>query len=300
MPEEPIEPISVEEQEEEVLKEAPQKKSPPPNIDAEDFGSALRIEKEEEFLEPVSFKKAISQKIKDLKPDRKNLSAEVFEKSESITEKAGVTFLHQIPVIGLIFALFAKRRISNKITDTQKQFKIINQARMKILIKQSPSDVNRQRGIDPKLFKKNNPKQDSNLLLANTLEYAQLQMQKRFSKLQKNSLATDIQTIGTGVSSTIVAAPVGMAISLVGTAAKGYQSLKSIKNFFSKIRNGTLGVERNHHASVLFDLAKMHLEQKPLDQDRAQASAQAFKLLQDLKIPLDSSGFDQIRELLKS
>lgn len=328
--EEPIEPLEEEEQAIQVPENAPV--APTRNniinaVEAED----LKGKRAEKMLEPMELEQteaiprrrgnfrtdAVKQKIKEVTIDPKEGISEGIAKTQEIAEKS-VSFLHHIPGIGLIAAYFAKRKVSSEIKETAEQFNTLNQARMKILLKQPRTALDIQRGIDPISFWASDPKKDAKLLLANTFEYAQLQLQKRDKKLQRSSFAADLQTIGAGVSSSMVAAPVGVGIAAVGTAIKGFQGFKSIGNFFRKLYNRTLGVERNQHAMLLYGLALEYQQFKQqvapyrdLDevnkslnfvgqfgsiQDREQVREQAFLALQKLGVAID---FKKIRELLK-
>lgn len=308
------EPIAPEEEEEEQLvpeqpSRAPLTRSDIINaVEAED----LKGERAEKLLEPMELEEteaiprrrgnfrtdALKQKLKEITIDPKEGVSEGIAKTKEIAEKAGVSFLHHIPGIGLLVAYFAKRKVTSEIKETGEQLKTVNQAWVKSL---------------------NNGKSEVNIELANTLNYAQLQLQKRFKKLERTSFATDIQTIGAGVSTSMIAAPIGAGIAGIGTAIKSFFSFKSIGNFFRKLYNRTLGVERNQHARLLYGLALEYQQfkqqkaphrdidevNKSLEyvgrlgsiQDREKAREQAFLLLQKLNVPVD---FKKIRELLKS
>jgi hypothetical protein len=336
------EPIPFEEEEQQPVQEpdnAPHDFSEPPvainrndiinAVEAED----LKGERAEKLLEPMELEEteaiprrrgnfrteALKQAFQESTIDPKEGISEGLEKTQEIAEKAGVSFLHHIPGIGLLVAYFAKRKVSSEIKETTEQFQTLNQARMKILTKQPRAALDISRGTDPTSFWESDPRKDVNLLLANTLEYAQLQLQKRDKKLQRNSFATDIQTLGAGVSTTMLAAPVGAGISAVGTVIKSFQGFKSIGNFFRKLYNRTLGVDRNQHAMLLYGLALEYQQfkqqkapQRNIDEvnkslefvsrlgsikDREQAREQAFQILKKLEVPID---FKRIRELLKS
>ncbi|MEI6805381.1 MAG: hypothetical protein WCK49_02610 [Myxococcaceae bacterium] len=327
--------VSLDDEEEEKI-EAPQKvevatKESKIELEADEEKVALKTavaedikgERAEKFLEPMELEQteavprrrgnlraeALSQKIKEIRIDPKEGATEAVGK----LKESGVSFLHHIPGLGLLSAFFAKRKVVSELKETAEQFQMINQTRMKILIKSNPSVTS--------------------LRLAETLSYAQIQLQKRFKKLQRSSFATDIQTIGAGVSTTVIGAPAGAAIAGVGTLVKGTQGLKSVITFFKKLYNRTLGVERNAHARLLYGLALEYLQSKyqvapsrDIDfvnqalnlvgtlgavQEREEAREQAFTMLKKLgiapdpgdKIQLDyfnQLGFKKIRQLLHS
>lgn len=307
----------------------------------------IKGERAEKFLEPMELEEteaiprrrgnfktaALLQKVKESSIDPKEGAAEGVEKIKSVAEHVGVVALHHVPGAGLLVAAVSKHKVISDIKETEEQFQVVNQTRMKLLSKEPHSVLDIPRGIEPSSFWENGKKFGVNLLLANTLEYATLQIQKRFKKLQRSSFATDMQTVGAGVSATIIAAPVGVGIAGVGTAMKGFQGLKSAATFVKKLYNRTLGVERNQHALLLYGLALEHLQfnnqvapRRDLDavnkslnlvsslgttRERAEAREQAFQMLQKLGIAPDPKdptsvghfnqlGFEQIRKLLQN
>lgn len=307
----------------------------------------IKGERAEKFLEPMELEEteaiprrrgnfkaaALSQKVKEISIDPKEGAAEGADKVKMVLEQVGVTALHHVPGVGLLAAGVVQRKVVSEIKETQEQFQVINQTRMKILGQQPHSALDIPRGTEPVLFWEKGKKLGVNLLLANTLEYAAFQIQNRFKKLQRSSFATDMQTVGAGVSASIIGAPIGAGIAGIGTAMKGFQGLRSAAIFVKKLCNGTLGVERNQHALLLYGLALEHLQyenqvppQRDLDavnkslnlvstlgttQDRVQAREQAFRMLRELGIAPDpkdqvqvdhfnQSGFEQIRKLLQN
>lgn len=306
----------------------------------------IKGETAEKFIQPMELEEnepiprrrgnfktdALSQKVKEISVDPNEGVAEGTEKVKMVLENTAAAVLHHVPGVGLVAVGIAKRKVVSEIKETAEQFQLVNQTRMKLLSQQPHSVLDIPRGVEPASFWENGKKLGVNLLLANTLEYAALQLQHRFEKLHRSSAATDIQTVGAGVSASIIGAPIGIGIASVGTAMKGFQALKSVVTFIKKLNNGTLGVERNQHASLLFGLALEYLQfnnrvvpRRDLDavgkslnfvsalgdtKDRIQARQQAFQMLQKLGIAPDpkdqtqidrfnQSGFEQIRKLLQ-
>ncbi|MES2504125.1 MAG: hypothetical protein V4534_04520 [Myxococcota bacterium] len=314
--------------------------------DQDDSKAAQKIATEEKFLEPMDLESAeavprrrgnfrtqvAAKQLKRLTIDPKEAAAEAGEKVQDLAASHGASILHNIPVLGLVATFFAKRKENNELKETSEDFTALNQARMKILTKQPHAALDIARGVAPKQFWQENQSRGVNLLLANTLEYAQVQLQKRFAKLQRSSVATDVQTIGAGVSASIIGAPIGVGISAAGAVAKAGMGLKSLATFGRKFINRTLGVERSEHASLLYGLALEHLQSKyqvpparDLDmvnqsmdfvstlgiaKDREQARANAFQMLRSLNVAPDpgdqqsvnlfmTKGFDKIMDLMK-
>lgn len=314
MPDIEIEPTEEVEKEAAVaeMPSTPLPQSKPASIDSENLTGFSPIKADEKLIEPMELesseavprrrgnfvKNAIKQKASEFKPEIKEGVIVAGEKSKEIMANSGVSFLQHIPGIGLLAGIFSKKQVLAELKNTEEQFTIIHQLR-------------HQNDVSP--------------LLANTLEYAQMQMQKRFRKLKRNSLATNLQLAGAGISLSGILAPLGIGLSAIGTAAKGAQALKSMRTFFTKLYRRTLGIERNTHASLLYGLALEHMQFKnqeapPRDvdavnksleyvshfgsiRDREKAREQAYTMLQNLGLINDDfmhSGFKHIRELLKS
>lgn len=342
-----LEPEEIEESEEiepEALNKDPAGEPlPSADFDQEDFTTAARIQSEENLIEPMELESkepiprrrgnfiasTLQTKFKQIKLDPKETAIEVGEKTKDIAQDHGATILHHIPGVGFLAALFSKKKVTDEIKNTTKQFGLFDRLRLQILAKQPPRALDYQRGVNPLEF----TGKTADLLLANTCEYAQLQLQKRLKKLQVKSLATDLQTIGGGTAASIIGAPIGAGLSATGSIIKAGLSFKSVGNFFRKLFNRTLGVERGNHAKVLFGLALEHLAYdqqiappRDLDtvnqalnligtagsiRDRVQARTNAFALLEQLGVAPQikdpksvkdfmNHGFKEIMDVLKS
>lgn len=235
----------------------------------------------------------------------------------------GHAFMH-IPGIGIFFSATTKVRIAGQAEEAKSQFQTANKTRISILGTlhrpgQYPNDFVGPRELDPLDIQRgvsvhefwSNPeveKRGVEFLLANTTEYAQRQIMKRYQKLQITNKVTDVQMMGSAIG--IAVAPLGLGVSLGGLATKLAVKAKSGLTFLYKLATGTLGKERNEHASLLFGLA---LKGRKTDyvhplihsQGFDAACQRAHTLLKNLGIDPDATdfeneGFQKIRDFLRS
>ncbi|MEI6805152.1 MAG: hypothetical protein WCK49_01430 [Myxococcaceae bacterium] len=236
----------------------------------------------------------------------KDISNEAINKGKFIVEHVGTTFLDKLPFINILVGMFSKARTRARIETTVDHFDRFNKVRLQTLSMETQKINDRRkldfpRGVDPVEYQKNegvNP----NLLLANTCEYAQNQLKRRYEKLKVRDFANDLQLMGGVVGLTGVAAPVGMGLTIANWSIKAGVSGRSLGTFLKKLWNGKLGIERTRHAKVLFDLAKQHLEndQEKLSEDSKVASKKAYELLQGLGIISENPGKNDVKQFVAS